>query len=719
MGLKNFHTKVAIILTISIIPIILGLIYIYYYGIKFVFFDQWEFVVIINKIINGNFEFSQLFKPVNEHVCFFPYAFMIILVFLTKFSNLAESCTILFLIAISLLVFYLYFKKTFNFKKIAFWFIPIPFLLFSFRHIQSLSFGFNINWFFPFTFSLLAFFSIFLQKESKKQIVNNINFGSAIIFATIASYSSSTGLLVWPSGFFQILISPIKRKRRILYIIIWSLVGLLEGIFYAFLVRKKIQFSSESLNITLLDYVKYFVALVGKSLFVNPLLAFWTGIIILAILIASMIMLKRNNRLKENSFLLTIIVFSFLTTILIIMGRGAFVAKQNYPYRYTTFTVLIVVALYIILVDLGVFARSKVVKISNIILITLMVISIPMAISEGFYEGQKRSNESKREEAFLLYTYKTQPVDILKRLYPPSGEMVEKYAPTLERLGYNVFSKEPMYPEFDNSLKLNNTEVLMGIDDIVIEPLLTMYEVGQVIYVTSNSEYSFLTIEGWALDPEAARAASGVYIEIGNKLYPAYYGLDRIDVADTYKNKAYRYSGFRRNLLLSDVESGLHDVTIKIISNDEKTYYEAKSFKLYIPASEKEENIDSSSFAKEDNSRYRINIDVYEEDMVISGDTILKGWVTDQKDIDYTDKVTILIYDGPKRKDNNYIGIADYYLFRPDVAKAFKVDEYMLSGFKFNLDTTKLENGCHTIYIYALNEDGVYSRQAYDYIVEN
>jgi len=206
MRLKNFHTKVAIILTISIIPIILGFIYVYYYGINFVFFDQWESVVIIDKIINGNFEFSQLFKPVNEHVCFFPYAFMIILVFLTKFSNLAESCTILFLIAISLYIFYLYFKKTFNLKKEFFWFIPIPFLLFSFRHIQSSSFGFNITWFFPFTFSILSFFALFLQSKSKKQIVSNINFGSAIIFATVASFSSIMGLLVWPSGFFQILI---------------------------------------------------------------------------------------------------------------------------------------------------------------------------------------------------------------------------------------------------------------------------------------------------------------------------------------------------------------------------------------------------------------------------------------------------------------------------------------------------------------------------------
>jgi len=149
MRLKNFHTKFAIIFTISITPIVLGFIYVYYYGIKFVFFDEWEIVVTIDKIVNGTLNFSDLIKSNNEHIIFFPRIFMVCLAFLTKFNNLAESCTILFLIAISLLVFYLYFKKTFNFKKIAFWFIPIPFLLFSFRHIQSSSFGFNINLVFP------------------------------------------------------------------------------------------------------------------------------------------------------------------------------------------------------------------------------------------------------------------------------------------------------------------------------------------------------------------------------------------------------------------------------------------------------------------------------------------------------------------------------------------------------------------------------------------
>ena len=82
-----------------------------------------------------------------------------------------------------------------------------------------------------------------------------------------------------------------------------------------------------------------------------------------------------------------------------------------------------------------------------------------------------------------------------------------------------------------------------------------------------------------------------------------------------------------------------------------------------MPVSEKEDNIDSTSFIKEDNSRYRINVDVYEENRTISGKVVMKGWVIDQIDKDYKGKVTILLYDSHEPNDENYLGIARYFLF--------------------------------------------------------
>lgn len=84
-----------------------------------------------------------------------------------------------------------------------------------------------------------------------------------------------------------------------------------------------------------------------------------------------------------------------------------------------------------------------------------------------------------------------------------------------------------------------------------------------------------ITLRGWAIDAPARMAAGGVIVSVDGAMnFPAVYGAVRQDVADTLGNPAYRQSGFNVTFPASNLSPGGHTITIKILTNDRKAYYE-------------------------------------------------------------------------------------------------------------------------------------------------
>ncbi|NQT66645.1 MAG: hypothetical protein HQ569_03595 [Actinobacteria bacterium] len=715
---NNFKKINFIVLIICLLPIIFSFIYVFYYGVNLVFYDQWNNVVVIDKIINGTFHFSDLLKPHNEHIIFFPNIFVLLIAFLTKYNTIVEMYIIIFLLIISFYIFYLYFKKKFNSKKASLWFIAIPFLIFSLKQNENMLWGWQIIFLFPLVFSLITFYLIFILAERKNLKINITIFISSIVCGTIASFSSMMGILVWPSGFFQLLLLPIRKKKKIFYTVIWSFIGLIEGILYFLLVRSNMHVVKKSFIMSPVDFLKTFFISTGGTLFWDRSeVSFVVGIIIVAMVLACVVLLKKNNRLKENSFSIAVMIFSLLTIFIMIIGRN-----NAYDSRYTTYTILLIVSLYIMLVDLNIFTKNNFVKTLVGILIGFIILSIPISYYEGIIAGQKTKVERQRA-AFILSTYDKQPSKFLKVLSGIDG-MIESYAPTLIKLNYNIFSKNQNLsenlPEFEN-LVINKHQFLFNIDETLINDVIIKQE-EQIIYPITDVdlENDFVVIRGWAVDSVANDAAAGVYIEVDKKLFPTYYGIDKREIADYYKEEAYRYSGFERAIPLSDIGGGnYHNFNIIILSKDGKTYYKEEIAELFYPVIKEDYIVSKSIFNNRDKSRFKIYVDSPQENGIVSGEIIINGWAVDTINVDYEGRIDILFYDGPKIIDEKYLGKAHYYLLREDVANHFGIDEYRFSGFEFLLDTNKLEKGKHNIYIYALNNEGVYSSKVLGLIVEN
>ena len=91
-----------------------------------------------------------------------------------------------------------------------------------------------------------------------------------------------------------------------------------------------------------------------------------------------------------------------------------------------------------------------------------------------------------------------------------------------------------------------------------------------------------LMLRGWAVDRNARRPAAGVEIEINGKVYPCSYGGERADVAAYFQQPAYRYSGFVLDLPATTVGKGKHDLRVRVVSADGKTFRRSVVFQFEV-----------------------------------------------------------------------------------------------------------------------------------------
>jgi hypothetical protein len=91
--------------------------------------------------------------------------------------------------------------------------------------------------------------------------------------------------------------------------------------------------------------------------------------------------------------------------------------------------------------------------------------------------------------------------------------------------------------------------------------------------LVAPEEASYVKVSGWAVDTGNKSTAGGVYIDVDGKPFPAFYGTERQDVADSLGVPSYRYSGFERDIPVAEIGAGTHELSIFVLSADQKGYY--------------------------------------------------------------------------------------------------------------------------------------------------
>jgi len=423
-----------------ILPAAFGFLYVRAFGVNVVYTDAWSMVAFFKRWHSGRLSLSDLYAQHNEHRMFFPGGVELLMGVVTKYNNLAEMYLIEFCSVVTLGVLLLAFRRT-GTRVWPLLFVPVSLLVFSLRQFGNMLLGYQINFAFTQTFGVLTLFLLWvLGQGSRKRLA----FVAALSSATVATFSTAQGLLVWPAGLLQLLIGPGGKRRMQVLGIIWALVGLAEWV--AYFIDFKRAADKPSLLYALehpIAGAQYFLTLLGSSLFWQQSSAFCGGLLVTCVVLVSLLLLAKDRKLVEYSFWVSLLFYSLLILASITAGRSAYGVYQAMVPRYATFSVLAVASIYVILTKTALEKKTAtnaalLVAMSAIILLSA-AISYPAGIEAG------RATKAARERAAMLLStgrYESQPNAVVAATFGvQSAKIVRKRAPVLQRLDYNVFSE--------------------------------------------------------------------------------------------------------------------------------------------------------------------------------------------------------------------------------------------------------------------------------------
>jgi hypothetical protein len=103
-----------------------------------------------------------------------------------------------------------------------------------------------------------------------------------------------------------------------------------------------------------------------------------------------------------------------------------------------------------------------------------------------------------------------------------------------------------------------------------VDSINTITTLDGVVHVPASAN---VTVTGWVVDSPNSQPAAAVWIDIDGKLFQAKYGIARPDVVNAYKTPSYAPSGFIAVIPMSELNNGVHRLSVKAVSYDNSGYY--------------------------------------------------------------------------------------------------------------------------------------------------
>lgn len=424
-------------------PFVATLLYVRSFGVDVFYADEWDLVPLLRESARGTLGAADLLAQHNGHVYLFPWSLMLLLGRLTGYDTvplmyLVAAC----LLATSLAVFHAYARSVGRSPLACLLFLPVPLLLFSLRQHENLLWGNQISFAFAQTFSVFALYLLFVTTEGRRR---KLAFPASVLCATVASCSAAPGLLAWPAGLVLLMISPGGGKPPSRpHTPAWGLLGAVVWLFY---LAGRGGSGAEPPPLSALGHpaawAEYLITLSGGSLFWGEGAIPTAGTLLVLLAGAALALILAFGKAGENAFWVSLGVFSLLSLALIAAGRSGFGEEafaQAVVSRYAAFSIPGVVALYCLLANLALNARSRVAAGLLAPLAAAMlagaVISYPMGMEAG-----REIEDSREQAARILVAHETEPLTAFT-IFGHEPRRVQAYARYLDKRDYGVFAAE-------------------------------------------------------------------------------------------------------------------------------------------------------------------------------------------------------------------------------------------------------------------------------------
>lgn len=332
-----------------IVPFLALVIFVNAHSVNVPWLDQWELPELFYKVVSGKASFQIFFAQHNEHRLVFPKLIFTILAFLTHWNTVAEMYLSIFISALSFFLIYRIAAGQTQKQDFRFWLTNVltSGLIFSFIQAENWLWGFQVAWFLV---NLCLVICIFFFSLEKFPVYFRLCFAAISCF--VASFSSAHGLIVWIAVIPSLVTSvhqcnSFRRKAGILttWMILFSICCLVyfsdyskpshhPSLFYFF----------ENLDVG----ATYFFSILGSPLIYKSNISTVLGLFVFINFSVFLVCYLRrpasnfsHNLAPWISLGLFSIIFALMTTI----GRAGLGADQALSSRYTTVSVLLIIAL--------------------------------------------------------------------------------------------------------------------------------------------------------------------------------------------------------------------------------------------------------------------------------------------------------------------------------------------------------------------------------------
>ncbi|CAA9544408.1 MAG: hypothetical protein AVDCRST_MAG88-280, partial [uncultured Thermomicrobiales bacterium] len=447
--------------------------------------------------------------------------------------------------------------------------MPLSLLLLSYSQYE--------NWLFPFQINfLLTVFGVVCSLWALTGPASGWRaFALAVAGALIASFSTLAGLMAWPAFLPAILRMGYRRA------ILW--VGLAVAVIVPYTEGFPGQPTAARPPAALLGYA---LAYLGSPLgYPDVARAQLFAVLGIVLLVGNLLVLRPWR--GEVGFVapwLGLALFALACTALTTLGREVAGVAQALTSRYHTFAALwwvalVVVACLAIIRSAAGWRRATATRSTgrgahlrwagigaNAIALCLLGAGLLAANRAGFRDALGWQADLRGNRQCVLH-YDGAPNSCLA-LYHPH--------PALVRAGAAYLAERRLAP-FRRTTPLDVAQLAPrgGSTSFAIETVGGVTTTRQGAAPIPFSPDSPLLVTGWAADDAAGGPAGGVIVTVdGDRHFHAVYGGERADVSRR-RGAGYGRSGFVAMIPAATLPPGRHQLTVKVVTSDGRSYYEA------------------------------------------------------------------------------------------------------------------------------------------------
>ena len=421
-------------------PILFIFYFVYRYGITVPFWDEWEFVPVLEKFHNHTLTLADFWAQHNEHRIFFPKIMMLLMARTFGWNIFLELCVNIILALINLYFLFSLLDATQESKNNPIIKNLFSLLIFSMAQYENWSWGWTIQIYMSMTGIIAAIWAINkLQGQMGGLIV-------AICAAVFANYSFGAGLLIWPSVLFMLIL---QKKWKLKHISIWIIAGIVTVVFYYY------KHTGSTLDTSILYilhhpvlFAEYVLGYLGSPLALSLSTAIPISLILIIIIILSLLDIKKLNkdRLSKMVPWMAFCIFVFLSACLTAVARVGFGVKQSMSSRYTTISTLFIISSIVFLYNSIILniKKNKTMSLKDkyfIVIVTSIFFVTYFIDYRHSTKGMIQRSHDVDTARYCIEEPEKASEEDLKILYP-NPEIVRQRIKILSELGYKFYKEK-------------------------------------------------------------------------------------------------------------------------------------------------------------------------------------------------------------------------------------------------------------------------------------